>query len=304
MKPISIGCVQLPYRALDQPPGLPRIRDNLAHLDGFYATREPVDLLLLGEFWLASPNGAADYPTAAVTVEELAGPLGEFARGRSLHVLANIVERGEDGRLYDSSVLLDPAGRVALHYRELAAGILAGSALVSPLGPAGEGGGIAGHVPVVDTELGRLGAVVGSDLAYPELFTAMTNAGVQVVLHSAKESRWAAGPWQQLKAARCIEGGFFLATANIADSSAALGEWGESCGASRVTDPLGAVLATSPTDGPDYVVAQVDPEQAAAAKQTPRLRRRVSAEWKAQCASIYLDRAAVTGVGEEAGWRG
>ena len=291
---MKVACAQLRYRHRDVEPGLARIAANLEHLDGIWANRLAAaapDLVVLGEFWLASPSGPEDYGSSAVAFDEqFVGLIGELARAHRVHLMANVIERDDDGRLFDSSIVVTPDARVCLSYREVAGGLLPGSLIATPVGavPSSPTGtsldGLGRWIPVADTELGRLCAVVGSDLAYPEIFAGAVLGRAEVVLHAAKEPRWAAGAWQSLKAARVLEGGFALVSCNIADDG---DPWGESWGGSSIIDAEGVLVAGSTTAGEDVVHGEIDLDTCRAQQGSARLQRRRTAHWRQQCHLMF-----------------
>jgi predicted amidohydrolase len=279
---VRVGCAQLAFRGFDVPAGLPRIVENLAYLDSYYRSQESCDLLVLSEFWLSSPAGPVGYQDSAVSISSLSGPLGAFARDNHVHLAANVIERSASAKIYDTSVLIDDAGGQAAVYRSVTAGTMQGSPLSAPERSDAAAVAAPSWIPVTSTRIGRIGLAVGSDLAYPEPFTSMMLDEVDIVLHAAKEATWASGNWQQLKAGRCIEGGFFLASANNADSTDSVGSWGDSFGGSRILDPQGALLTASTSDHEDYVVAEIDLASSRTARESPRLMRRAAPQWRAQ----------------------
>ena len=294
----KVACVQLAYRGLDHPPGLARVEANLGYLDDMWSRTalgtEDVGLVVLGEFWLPSPAGPKEYGPSAVTTDgAFAGLAGQLCRDHNCYLAANVVEL-VDGALYDSSVLVSPEGAVVLVYREIAGGLMPESPIGTPLGTAtGSLGaprtarGLGRWIPAVDTDLGRVATVVGSDLLYPELSIGLTLAGADVVLHPCKETLATAGPWQSLKPARALEGGFALVSCNIADSFAhTKTSWSSARGHSAIFDATGSVLAASDTEGEDVVVATIDLDVGRGARQAARFGRRTSPQWREELAAL------------------
>lgn len=292
---MRVLCAQLPYRGRDTAPGPARITDNLGHLDALLRERMDAgtDLVSLGEFWLASPDGPDDYAASAVALPgPVEGLVGELTRSHGILLSVNLLEVDDAGSLFDTTIVVDPGGEVILRYREVAGGLIAGSAIAGPVGGEHPGLGIAGvglsaWVPAVDTDFGRLAALVGSDLTYPELSLALTRTGVDVVLHSAKEGPATEGVYQTLKTARTFEGGFALVSTNIADGSDLSGPWAASRGHSRVIDARGTTVAESATDGEDLVTADLDTSISAEVRAQPRWERRRSEEWARHCATMF-----------------
>jgi predicted amidohydrolase len=297
---MNLACAQLCYRGRDVDPGLPRVAANLSYLESFWRRHDlgsrDVGLLAVGEFWLPSPLGPEEYEASAVQMGgEFSELLGGFARAHDCFLVVNVAER-VDGLLFDSTVVTDPNGEPVLVYREIAGGLMPESPLVGPVGTAvGAVGttaerGLGRWVPTVDTELGRLGSVVGSDLLYPEISMALTLAGADVVLHPNKEPSRTAGAWQCLKNARAIEGGYAVLSCNVANSPDHTGTtWSESRGHSRIIDPSGHDLAESGTDGEDLVMASLDPGALREQRRAARFERRLSSPWAEQNSMLFAD---------------
>lgn len=295
---MNLACAQLCYRGRDVDPGLPRVAANLSYLDSFWRRHDldsrDVALLAVGEFWLSSPGGPEEYEASAVQMGgEFSEMLGGFARAHDCYLMVNVAERVDD-LLFDTTVVTDPDGKAVLVYREIASGLMPESPLVSPVGTSvGAVGttaesGLGRWVPTVDTDLGRLGSVVGSDLLYPEISTALTLAQVDVVLHPNKEPGRTAGAWQCLKTARAIEGGYAVVSANVANSPDHTGTaWSESRGHSRIIDASGHDLAESGTDGEDLVVASLDLAAIRAQRLPARFERRRSPAWTKENSAMF-----------------
>lgn len=305
----NFACAQLRYRGTEFAPGLPRIAANLEYLDAFWTSRDldtkDVGLLAVGEFWLPSPAGSAEYAASAVEAGgEFLYLLGQFCRSHDCYLMTNIVERVADA-LFDSTIVVDPGGQLALVYREIASGLMPESPLITPVGSdvgsvgVVAGGGLGRWIPTVDTDLGRLGSVVGSDLLYPEIALGLTMAEVDVVLHPCKEPPRTEGPWQCLKAARAIEGGYAIVSCNVANSPDHTdSEWSHARGRSRILDAHGLDLASSATDEEDLIMAEIDIEAVREQRSAARFHRRRTREWAEQC-GLMLEGARVTNLTRE-----
>ena len=295
---MNLACAQLRYRGRDADPGLPRVAANLAYLDSFWRRHDldgrDVALLAVGEFWLPSPAGPEEYRASAVqTGGEFGELLAEFTRTHDCYLVVNVAELVDD-LLFDSTVVTSPEGKPVLVYREIAGGLMPESPLVTPVGTAvGAVGttaerGLGRWVPTVDTDLGRLGSVVGSDLLYPEISVALTLAQVDIVLHPNKEPPRTAGAWQCLKTTRSIEGGYAIVSANVANSPDHTGTaWSGSRGHSRIIDASGRDLAESGTDDEDLVMAPLDLAAIREQRSAARFERRRSSAWAEQNSALF-----------------
>lgn len=96
--------------------------------------------------------------------------LRELAASRSIHLVAGILEEGEDGRIYDSAVVVDPKGTLLAKYRRRFLWVGERNYVAAGDGPV-----------VVETELGRLGLIVGYDLCFPEACATFLRSDVDIV---------------------------------------------------------------------------------------------------------------------------
>jgi predicted amidohydrolase len=199
---------------------------------------------------------------------ELPGPLTEpFSRLAgdldAWILLGSLAERSTDpARPYNTSVLLDPAGRIAATYRKRhlfdvaidggpsdreSARITPGEASVVAVLP-----GLAGGSDV------RLGLSICFDLRFPELYRELV-AGGAVVLAVPANFTEATGRdhWEVLLRARAIENGAFV----IAPAQCGVGAGVPTHGRSMVVDPWGVVVAQA-SDGPGIVIADLELERA------------------------------------------
>ncbi|MGA2512041.1 MAG: carbon-nitrogen hydrolase family protein [Candidatus Limnocylindrales bacterium] len=203
----------------------------------------------------------------------LPGPLteefSELARNLgSWILLGSLAELSTDPmRPFNTSVLLDPVGRIAATYRKRhlfdvviengpsdreSARITPGySSVVAVLEGAAEGADVC------------LGLSICFDLRFPELYRELTAAGAVVMAVPANFTE-ATGRdhWEVLLRARAIENGAFV----IAPAQCGIGAGVPAHGRSMVVDPWGIVIAQAP-DGPGVVVADLDLERVVAVRR-------------------------------------
>ncbi|MDG9694789.1 carbon-nitrogen hydrolase family protein [Streptomyces sp. Alain-F2R5] len=106
------------------------------------------------------------------------GPETEFlceqAKQADAYLVAGLLERGDDGKYYSTSVLCGPDGTMLGRYRrvhchELEARYLTGGT----------------EYPVFDVEFGRIGLMQGYDVNFPEVAREYCRRGVDVIVCSA-----------------------------------------------------------------------------------------------------------------------
>jgi predicted amidohydrolase len=129
--------------------------------------------------------------------------------------------------------------------------------------------------PVVETEIGRLGAAICYDWLFPEATRALARAGAEVLLRvSAYMDPWGATPpldwWTLFNRARAVENQAFVVAANQGASAAHYPPFSWP-GGSMIVDFDGRILAQAdPGPGEKIVVGPID----IAALRHERARRR------------------------------
>ncbi|AMW08259.1 nitrilase [Streptomyces qaidamensis] len=138
------------------------------------AVEQGADLICLPEAFSTSGN----ILEAADVSVPIPGPETEFlceqAKQARVHLVAGLLERGDDGKYYSTSVLCGPEGTILGHYRrvhchELEARYLSGGS----------------EYPVFDVEFGRIGLMQGYDINFPEVAREYCRRGVDLIVCSA-----------------------------------------------------------------------------------------------------------------------
>ena len=124
---------------------------------------------------------------------------------------------------------------------------------------------------VVDLPWAKLGVAICYDIRFPQLFRAEAHAGAEVLTAPAAFTRQTGeAHWHVLQRARAIENGAFVISAAQAGRHA---DGRETYGHSIVVSPWGEVLAEAAGEGPEVIVADIDPARVAEARQRiPALR--------------------------------
>ncbi|MFJ2442273.1 MULTISPECIES: carbon-nitrogen family hydrolase [unclassified Streptomyces] len=228
------------------------------------------DLVVLPELW---PVGAFAFDSFEAAAEALDGPTFEAMSGAArdagvwLHA-GSIVERAADGGLYNTSLVLSPAGELVRTYRKIhrfgfdkgeATLMEAGEELATVRLPAGSAG------PGL-----TLGLATCYDLRFPELFRGLTDAGAQLFAVPAGWPARRRAHWTLLATARAVENQAYVLACATAGTHAGV----EQSGHSIVVDPWGEVLAEAGT-GEEVLTVDLDPGKVAVTReQFPVLRDR------------------------------
>jgi predicted amidohydrolase len=217
-------------------------------------------LIALPELFLYRGPAAGLRESAAQLPGPTTEPFAELARKLDAWILlGSVAERSDDPqRPYNTSVLLDPAGRICATYRkrhlfdvsidggpsdrESARTTPGAETVVAELGGAAQ-----------DADV-RIGLSICFDLRFPELYRELTAAGAVILAVPANFTE-ATGRdhWEVLLRARAIENGAFV----IAPAQCGTGAGVPAHGRSMVVDPWGVVIAQAP-DGPGVVAADLD----------------------------------------------
>jgi predicted amidohydrolase len=118
---------------------------------------------------------------------------------------------------------------------------------------------------VVDLPWAKLGVSICYDIRFPHLYRALAHAGVQVLTAPAAFTRQTGeAHWHVLQRARAIENGAFVISAAQAGRHA---DGRETFGHSMIVAPWGEVLAEGGGEGPEVIIATIDPVKSIDARQ-------------------------------------
>ncbi|RJL31298.1 carbon-nitrogen hydrolase family protein [Bailinhaonella thermotolerans] len=193
-------------------------------------------------------------PKLREAAEPLDGPfvtgLANAARIHGIGVIAGVFEPAPDGRVYNTAVVLDAAGRVAATYRKIHLFDSFGQRESDVVAPGDA-------VRVAELAGLRVGLVTCYDIRFPELTRALVEAGAEVLVVIAA---WGSGVfkeehWTTLVRARAIENTCWVVAVDQSpgpDSPFGVGR-------SMLVDPLGVVRADLGPH-PGVHVGEIDPE--------------------------------------------
>lgn len=205
---------------------------SLARIDA--AADAGADLVLLTETYntrhvpgLQMHEGAAKQTDLAVTA------LAAKAKERGIYVAASI-RLDTDGQVSNTLLMFDRNGQQIARYTKTH---LTMSEIWSGHTPGFE-------LPVVDTELGRIGFSICWDLFFPEPSRALFLQGVDIILNPT------AGSFNLQAQAAGYANGAFIVTANVAEEPEM----------TRITDRKGVTIATADPEA-KFAMAEVDVNQ-------------------------------------------
>ncbi len=181
---------------------------NLKKLDRTVATAR-ADILLFGELYL---SGYMARDAFARLAEPIDGPsvksISKLASEYATHIVFGMPERdAETQRLFNSSVLCHPDGRVA-RYRKV---------YPANFGPFEEGlyFGRGDDLALVHTKLGRIGLLICYDAFFPELSKAYALAGADLLAIISAAPATSKAFFDRILPARAIENAMPVLYANL-----------------------------------------------------------------------------------------
>ncbi|MGW4688439.1 carbon-nitrogen family hydrolase [Streptomyces sp. NPDC004244] len=223
------------------------------------------DLVVLPELWTV---GAFAYELFETEAEPLDGPTFEAMSkaasdvGVWLHA-GSVVERAGDGSLYNTALVISPAGELAASYRKIHRfGFDQGEAVMMSAGDS---------LTTVALPEQTLGIATCYDLRFPELFRGLVDAGATTMVVAAGWPARRRAHWTLLNRARAVEDQAYVLACSLSGTHAGV----EQAGHSLVVDPWGEVLAEA-GPGEEVLTVELEPGKVAETReQFPALKDRV-----------------------------
>jgi predicted amidohydrolase len=192
--------------------------------------------------------------------------LGDAAKAARCYVAGMIYEVLDEypGRFWNTAIIVDPDGRVALTYRKL-------YAMTGKTRPGDvyddyvrRFGGPAALFPVLRTPFGNLGCLVCYDVNFPEVTRCLALNGAEIFLHISSEGRSGYhlpdGGWELARRVRAYENHAFLAMSNCGPSIDGEAPSDLSHGHSQIINFDGKVLNMAESAGETLITAEIDIE--------------------------------------------
>lgn len=205
--------------------------------------------------------------------------IGERCKKYGVWIACNTFEQDADwpGRVFNTTFIVDPRGEVILRYRknnDFQTGIPVSTnpgdfyeAYVAKYGGQPEC-----LFPVVDTEIGRLGAMTCYDIRFGEVARCLALQGAEIIVHPTAEGSgpvaWRAS-WDFAKQVRAWENTCYLVSTNNGRTFGSTRPENRQRGLSRIIDFEGRILAETDGIGETITSATIDLEQLRQARATP-----------------------------------
>ena len=230
--------------------------ENVAKAESFVrlAAERGASIIVLPEVF-AWRGPRAEEPAQ---IESIPGPtserLRELARRHGIYLLAgSFLEKSDENRAYNTSLLLSPTGEILAHYRKihLFDVDIPGQVRVKESDTKKPGQ----EVVASNTPLGVFGLSVCYDLRFPELYRQLAQQGAEVIfVPSAFTFPTGAAHWEPLLRARAIENQTYVIAPNqIGKNTHGFADYGNS----MIIDPWGKVIARA-ADKECLITAEID----------------------------------------------
>jgi predicted amidohydrolase len=241
----KIAAVQTDCRFADVPANLNALRRDL-HRAADLGAR----LIVFPECALTG-YGYRSKEEALPHAQPVPGPasdaLADDCARRGVFVVAGLLERGPGGELFNACLIVGPGG-LAGCYRKIHLPFMGVDRFATP-----------GDRPFAVHDLGglRVGVNICYDGSFPESSRVLTLLGADLVV---LPTNWPTGALAALPLtqARAVENHVYYAAVNRVGEERGF----RYIGRSRVIDPDGALLAEAGSDGPEILVATIDPQAA------------------------------------------
>lgn len=248
--------------------------DRSLGLASKFAAQPGIKLVVFPEYWMtgASFGKSVDdfWPKVGIRMD---GPhferLQKFASDVGSYVGGAIFEYDPDWprRWFNTAFIINPSGDVILKYRKIQCGDING--LLNNTTPGNvyseyvQRYGEDGLFPVVETDIGTLGACICYDTNFPELWRSLTLRGAELIVYPTGEPHNShRTPWDLAKCAHAAENQIYIASCNTGCESSSPGAPTTFFhrGFSKLIGPDGRTLAVADTGGEVPLVANVDIE--------------------------------------------
>lgn len=227
MREITIAVAQMKPRLGEAEDNLVRISDMI----GKIATQQKVDLIVFPELVTSGNELGLRFTDMA---QRVPGPtvnlIAKRANEYGVHVAFGMVTKERvESVLYNSAIMIGPEGDLVEIYNKVH---LRGEERMAFR----EGF----KIPVIDTEFGSIGLMIGYDLTFPEVSRALTLEGAEVICVLANWEASNIDEWKTFLRARAYENAVFMVGANRVGEDITLTFGGES----MIVGPRGEIHAS------------------------------------------------------------
>jgi len=204
------------------------------------------DLIVLPEVWTGLGYTDA-YPYQAMA-EPIPGPttdkLVELARRHGAMIVGSMYEAAPDGRYFNAAPFIDRDGSILGRYRKTQLFDAENRTDIPPGMIESKKVAAGDELPVFDTDAGKIGVFVCSDLRFPEIARVEALKGAQILVCCSAFLSPRLDHWEFFLRARACENQVFVVASGQfgQEPASGIGFVGRSC----VVDPWGVIVAMAP----------------------------------------------------------
>ncbi len=246
MREIFVAIAQFHPRLAEPEKNLTRIGEIIDHI----CAAQKIDLIVFPELATTGYECGVKFTELA---EQVPGytieTLGERAQRYAVNLaLGMVIKHKVESVVYDGAVIINPEGEVAGQYIKVHS--------KPEERPIFRGGY---KFPVFETNFGKVGVLIGWDLAFPEAARSLALDGAELIVAPANWENQFIEEWKTYLRARAFENSIFIAGANRIGDEYTYSFGGESA----VIGPRGETLANVGRDENDrpkeaYSIAKLD----------------------------------------------
>lgn len=218
-------------------------------LTGIKEGSKQPNLIMLPELWGAGFFNFDQYSKESELYNgETFSILAEWAKKLNCYIHAGSVVEKEEEKLYNSSLLINPSGKLVAKYRKMH--LFGYQSAETEVLTAGE------EICTVETEYGVWGLTTCYDLRFPELYRKLVDKGADLFLIVAAWPKARLEHWKLFNQVRAVENQSYLLSCNCA------GEHRKTrfAGHSMVVDPWGTPIAVA-EDKEEVIWVDMDMEK-------------------------------------------
>jgi len=238
MREITVATVQMKPKLGEAEENLVKMSETVSKI----ASQQKVDLIVFPELITSGYELGVRFTELA---QRVPGPtinlLAQRANEYGVYIAFGMVTKEKvESVLYNSAVLVGPDGELLDVYNKIH---LRGEERMAFR----EGF----KLPVIPTEVGNIGLMIGYDLAFPEVARSLALDGAEIIAVMANWEASAIDEWKTYARARAYENSVFIAGANRVGEDVTLNFGGES----MIVGPRGQIHAS--------LASETDPESGA-----------------------------------------
>ncbi|UCC87345.1 MAG: carbon-nitrogen hydrolase family protein [Anaerolineales bacterium] len=241
MREITVAAVQMK-------PKLYEMGDNLTRMTDFVekiCLQQRVDLIVFPELITTGYECGVRFTDLAEkapghTVNLMAQQAAEF----NTHIVFGMALKEKvESIIYNAAIMVGPDGELVGDYRKVH--LRGEERLAFRTGF---------RYPVLETNFGMVGLILGWDMAFPEVARSLALDGAELLCLCASWERPHTKEWHAFSLARAFENSIFLAAANRIGEEPSYTFFGQS----MIVGPRGDVYASMDEETEGYALAQVD----------------------------------------------